>query len=490
MQSGRGGLYLDVPSGTHEGSILIATPEIADPDRASLLLREPSSMLEDQLRFSAEWQLALRIAASKGLSKSEFLPRFLLYVCEQLLTGSAREMTEQHLGTQVFNRPPGYNPGEDNIVRSYARMLRKRLDEFFEGEGQNEPLRLHIPRGGYVPVFHTHQAIESYVVEASAASDVEPPAQIKNRLPAPIVISPPAPANPPTLRRTLLFSLLSLLIGAAVASGGWLAAHSIDAKKQHAVAHALWLQLFSNDRNTLIVPADSGLGILENLTGHLVTLDEYTNGTYLSEIKAPPGVGLENFNDLRQQRYTSVVDLNITSTLTQLPEFNPVRAEIRYARSITTEDLKHSNAILLGSTHSNPWVSLFEGRMNFVLQYTPAINQSFVVNRQPERSEQATYNNGDGTAANKTYGLVDYLPSLDGEGHVLIIQGLNMAATQAAADTLANETMMEPILQQARRPDGSLYPFELLVQTRSIGASAPESRIVGSRIHREEQHPG
>jgi hypothetical protein len=247
-------------------------------------------------------------------------------------------------------------------------------------------------------------------------------------------------------------------------------------------AHLVWRQLFQRNRITLIVPADSGLGILQNLTGHLIELEEYANGTYLSDVKSPPGLGLENLNDLRHQRYTSVVDLNITAMLTQLPESAASQSEIRYARSITTEDLKSSNAILLGSTHTNPWVSLFEKKLNFKLEYMPEVDQSFVLNEHPVGVEQKRYVNGTGTA-NRTYGAIDYLPSLDGTGHVLIIQGLNMAATQAAADTLFSADEMKPILKQVVRSDRSVRSFELLVETSSIGATAPGAQIIATRFY-------
>ena len=139
---------------------------------------------------------------------------------------------------------------------------------------------------------------------------------------------------------------------------------------------------------TLIVPADSGLGILENLTGHQVSVEEYANLAYLSELKPPPGFNAENFKDLLRHRYTSVVALNITSRLTQLPDFTPSRSEVRYARSISAEDIKNSNVILLGSSHTNPWVSLFERRLNFRLQYTPEVDESYVRNEHPNGSEQ------------------------------------------------------------------------------------------------------
>ncbi len=82
-----------------------------------------------------------------------------------------------------------------------------------------------------------------------------------------------------------------------------------------------------------------------------------------------------------------------------------------------------------------------------------------------------------------TFGTIAYLPGLEGAGHILIIQGLNMAATQAAADVLFNAGIIQPVLQQARLANGALRPFELLVETTSVGAAAPDARIVATRIY-------
>lgn len=122
----------------------------------------------ERLESRPEWQLACRVAASKGLSRSELLPQFLLYVCEQFLLGMAHEITEQRIGIQIFNRPVDYNPGEDNIVRSYARLLRKRLTVYFEGEGSDEPMRIVIPRGGYIPVFQSRSETQLSVATVHA----------------------------------------------------------------------------------------------------------------------------------------------------------------------------------------------------------------------------------------------------------------------------------------------------------------------------------
>src|SRR5580698_7761241 len=99
------------------------------------------------------WQLAQRIAASSSFAKSALLSRFLLYVCEREITGRTSEISEHQIGVLVFGRRSGYNPGEDNIVRNYARQLRHRLERYFQEEGKNEEICIQIPRGTYVPVF-------------------------------------------------------------------------------------------------------------------------------------------------------------------------------------------------------------------------------------------------------------------------------------------------------------------------------------------------
>jgi hypothetical protein len=448
----------------------------------------------DALLNREEWQLARRIASSRGFSRSELLKRFLLEVCEQALLGRAQEITEQRLGTRIFARPDGYDAGEDNIVRSYARLLRKRLDAYFAEEGAGERLRLRIPRGGYAPVFETVPGAEKSTIP-------QPPSLLSAReltvpelaLSEPAVREDDAPPSPQPnekpqasekqVRLHRRWTALGLLAGAALALLAWVGAHTVEAHRRASAAHPLWAQIFAKDRNVLIVPADSGLGILENLTHTQASLDAYADGTYLASMQAPAGLDAGNFNDLSRQRYTSVVDLGICAALERLPEFTADRTQIRYARGMAAEELHNSNVILLGSAHTNPWVALFDQRLNFRLAYTFEVDRSFVINQHPLGSERAIYRNGTADEHQPTYGTVAYLPDAGGTGRVLIVQGLNMAATQAAADILFSASAMAPVLRQATARDGQLRPFELLVETTSIGASAPEARVIATRVY-------
>src|ERR1700761_1107775 len=175
MPNHRERMYGESSERLRTGSEEDADPDPRSQSGAGVLVEEIPPMgrprNREELLSRPEWQLAHRVAASRGFCKSEFLPRFLLYVCEQYLLGETQEITEQRIGTQIFNRSMGYNPGEDNIVRSYARLLRKRLDEYFDGDGRDEPMRIVVPRGGYVPAFPSSAVTEADVSETDVQEE-------------------------------------------------------------------------------------------------------------------------------------------------------------------------------------------------------------------------------------------------------------------------------------------------------------------------------
>jgi hypothetical protein len=421
-----------------------------------------------------EWRLTQRIVASRGFRKSELLKAFLLEVCELALAGRADEITEKRLGICIFGRPDDYDPGEDNVVRSYARMLRKRLEAYFADEGTHEPLRLTIPRGGYAPLF-----------EAAPVART-PVASMKPSLRTAEADAPGRERIGGRDRRYWVWIACGVVAGVILTLLACAGMVTVEAHRQPSAAHALWTKLFEKDRNTLIVSADSGLGIVENLTHTQATVDGYASGAYFAGLRARAGLSAGNLNDLSQQHYTSEVDLRIATELERLPEFTADRTQMLSARSLSVDEMRRANLILIGSVHTNPWVALFEPRLNFQLAYTSEVDQSYVVNRHPRAGERSVYNNGTADGRGPTYGVVAYQPNAGGAGRVLIVEGLNMAATQAAADILFSTEAMAPVLRAARAADGRLYPFELLIETVSVGASAPAARIISSRVYPEQ----
>jgi hypothetical protein len=423
------------------------------------------------LTAEPRWQLAQRIVASRSFAKSVLLSRFLLYVCEREITGKIGEISEQQIGVHVFGRRPGYNPGEDNIVRNYARQLRHRLDQYFLEEGREEALRLSIPRGKYVPVYSANffeerplLVLPEHEVDAGGLSET------------------PAPATPVRRRLWLALGLGALLLFVCTAIV-WKATHRAPAYETDS-SHPLWARLFDKSHQTLIVPSDAGIVMIQNLTGHLVPLSEYINRDYLS-LKSPYNIDAQNMRDLDAQRYTNVTDLNAAMRFSHLPESNDGHLVVRYSRELHMGDLKDANVILLGSSFSNPWAELFEKNMNFEFSYQPHPNSSLILNKHPQAGELSTYQNDANGPSHRTYAVIAFVPNLNNTGWVLLAEGLTMAGTQAAVDTLFNRDAMRPLLGQFTSADDSLNPFEILIETRSFGSDSPQASVVATRVYKK-----
>jgi hypothetical protein len=413
--------------------------------------------------------LAQRIAASEIFARSEFLPKFLLYICARQLSGRTHEITEQQIGERVFGRPSGYSPGEDNIVRNYAGQLRKRLEMYYEREGKHDAVCISIPRGGYVPVFRPRD-----LAAELAPPDAGPPAPE-------LVDEKPLPLTPAARGQgTWLMFGLGAAVCALVFTAALLAYRAVGRHPAYSPSHLLWSSLFSSNQDTFVVPADSGLGILQNLTEEPAALADYANGKYLSSVKSQE-MNDANLDDLRTQRYTSIADLTITSRLARLPEVIPDRFVMRYARDLRMDDLRNGNAILLGAIHTDPWVTLLQQGLNFQFVCEKQVNECRIINLRPAPGERQTYASPDKGPSQETFAVIAFMPNLSRTGHLLLIGGLNMAGTQAAADMLLDAKNIQPILQRARLADGSLQPFELLVETSSLDAEALPSRIIAAR---------
>jgi hypothetical protein len=426
------------------------------------------------LNADPRWQLAQRIAASRSFAKSALLSRFLLYVCEREITGRTNEISEHQIGVRVFGRRPGYSAGEDNIVRNYARQLRHRLEQYFQEEGKDEELRVSIPRGKYVPLF-TSEHFPGWLRAPEQENDDEP------LEPVPVPERPFSPLQPePKRKRYLAFLLLAACLSCLV----WLVVRHFA--HQPEPPDPLWAQLFDHNHETLIVPSDDGIVMIQNLTGHLVPLSEYIARDYLS-LTSPYHIDAQNMKDLDAQRYTNVTDLNAVLRFSRLPRADSDHSHVRYARELHMQDLKDANAILLGSSFSNPWAELFEKTLNFEFYYEPHPNASHIVNRHPQGGELPIYENDATGPSHRTYAVIGLVPNLNSTGWVLLVEGLTMAGTQAAVDTLFNSSVMRPLLGQFRNADGSFNSFEILIETRSFGSDSPQASIVATRVYKK--HP-
>jgi hypothetical protein len=100
------------------------------------------------------------VLQSPSFARSPGLSRLLSYLCEKVLTGASGQIKEYSVALEVFGRQDTFDQDSDSIVRVQANRLRKRLAQYYEGEGLEHKIHITIPVGQYVPVFE-EQVIES-----------------------------------------------------------------------------------------------------------------------------------------------------------------------------------------------------------------------------------------------------------------------------------------------------------------------------------------
>jgi hypothetical protein len=90
---------------------------------------------------------------SEHFVRAPALANLLSYLCEKLFAGEAHQIKEYSVGVEVFRRKDSFDQNADSIVRVEANRLRKRLAEYYAGEGASHRLHIAIPVGQYVPQF-------------------------------------------------------------------------------------------------------------------------------------------------------------------------------------------------------------------------------------------------------------------------------------------------------------------------------------------------
>jgi TolB-like protein/Tfp pilus assembly protein PilF len=94
-----------------------------------------------------------RVLASAVFSNASRLSRFLRFVVEEWICGRADALKEYTIGLAVFDRGTSFDPRTDSVVRVEARRLRGKLAEYYRGPGAEDPVRIRLPKGRYVPSF-------------------------------------------------------------------------------------------------------------------------------------------------------------------------------------------------------------------------------------------------------------------------------------------------------------------------------------------------
>jgi hypothetical protein len=424
-------------------------------------------------------ELVQRVVNSEELRRSPALRAFLLYITERVNSGRAEELKEQSIGAEVLGRKPNYDPADDNIVRVRAHELRGRLARYFASEGIQEPVVITIPKGGYAPEF-VHR--EAFLLDSSENAPKAPEGSYGAR------INHWRFWSLATVLTLLLATSSYLLITTAFKNRS----QSTTLKPSGALPE-LWMQFFAKPNGILtIIYSDSGIALWQRLNNKDLSLGEYLSRKYLD--------GHDNeLLEIVSQRTSSPADLNTSLRIQGVAAELGGEVSAQFARNVNAELLQHRNLVLIGSRRSNPWVEIYEPSMNFQLRIDPKTQSPAFFNRSPQPSEFRTYGIPDLRETSKTangqfikeaeekefesYGVVALLKGCGSNQAVLLLEGLNMQATQAAGDLVTDPQQLDMLLRSIGHKAGtSVAPFEALFQVTSLPGGYDNPKVIAYRI--------
>jgi TolB-like protein len=116
-----------------------------------------------------------RMLSSAAFIAAPSLSQFLRFVVKESLAGRSDQIKAYTIAVKAWGRERDFDPQSDPIVRIQAGRLRRALKDYYAAEGAQDPVRIEIPKGGYVPRFQVLEAAPDQVEEKR--TEPEPPLQ-------------------------------------------------------------------------------------------------------------------------------------------------------------------------------------------------------------------------------------------------------------------------------------------------------------------------
>ncbi len=399
------------------------------------------------------------VLRSNTFARSDQLKSFLRYVCEMEIAGHGQELTEYLIGVEALGRPSQYSPGDDSAVRNRAFALRKKLQEFYERESPEAPIRIELHKGSYCPHFIESSPLEKPVGNGVSTSTA-PSSESGSLVPALLPHNIPAfrEAETGADRKWRLRSFISGIIVTALLTG---AIYMLSGARRginpihQGVAPILteaWGPILSPNAEVLICVANPPSFSVHSGPTPLPASTPSFNDPGGRQM--PP-----ELTDWYRQRYPSLDQnhfLTITTNATYWGDSIGAMTALRLLTSagvtpqmypekvVAMPTLRRRNVVLFGAPEYSPAVTHFLEKCPLTVKYLASINE-----RVTGQSAKTLYSSKRDAQNRLTqvYGLITVLPSENSNDHprrTVIFSGVNSAGAQAAAEFFSStENLIE-----------------------------------------------
>jgi hypothetical protein len=381
------------------------------------------------------------ILASHYFQHAVRCKQFLRYVVEHKLEGRQEKLKERTIGTEVFQRPPGYATGDDPVVRVQAGEVRRRLEQYYQTAASNSPIRIELPVGSYSPVFQRR--------DVTPAGSPEP-----RRLAEPEL---------PRARHTVLFFSLALVLIAIAA----LTAFGVHRwATQKSALNQFWSPVFATRQPVLICVAKP---IAYRPNEDVYRLYSRTHpGTFKTEAdRANNPLPLDPDTRLNWGDFFAYTDYGVaagdvyaaTAVSTLLGKIDKP-SQLRIGANYTYADLRNSPAVVIGG-FNNKWTMQLDSNLHFSFVED---NQDYSIRERIPNGRVWHTRYGPQGETLEDFGIVTRLLDSKTGQFTITAAGVGPKGTQAAGEFISNAQYLDEGLHAAPAnwQTGSL---EIVVQT-------------------------
>jgi hypothetical protein len=398
------------------------------------------------------------IVNSSSFRTSKRYPRFLCYVTEKTLAGHGDDLKERLIGMEVFDRSPDYDPAADPCVRVAAGEIRKRLAQYYVQSGHETELRIDLPAGSYVPVFHWNPIPEP---AADLTSDpIAAPETVSIHDSASEVIpSEPVVAVLQTPSRKMHWGIVvtavvgvCALIGMVFLIQSWRSSHALS---------IFWSPVVENGSSTIVCVGDVNSVLKQGNPSR-------ENQSFEETLKSVDHVGPN--------------DAGVLARIASILGAKGRKFSVEISDRMALKELRTQPLVLIGG-FDNPWTTRILANERFELKRDQNLGIGLITDaKQASRNDWSFNFKGPLSQVSRDFAIVARMVSpLTGQP-VIVIAGLGPYGTMAASEFVSTPAFFAQFDRQA--PKGwESRDVEIVIETDVVDAGFGAPHMVVYDLH-------
>jgi hypothetical protein len=412
------------------------------------------------------------ILKSAPFRASKQSQQLLRYIVDQSLAGHVEQLKERIIGAEVFGRPVDYDTNEDPIVRARAAEVRKRLAQYYVGEGNTSPIRIEVSPGSYLATFlgfSSSRPKEPGLLEIVADLPQTPAESVPG---ADSAAHSPRPA---VVASVYLSSRLRILAIAFVAVVLGVVVYNIRPKSP---VEQFWSPMLEKPNPVLIYTGanqvympSSQLIDRYKATHHLNDLD--TEGhEFLIPVSGDQKLGAGDLVEMKNE-FVTLGDVSANVSVASLLTRFKHPFDLRSGEDVAFGDLRQSGAILIGA-FNNTWTLQMTGDLPFVF------GSGLMIKDRSDTSRQWHPLYSSDGKIQVDYALVARLPHSKTGEPLITIAGITQSGTRAAAEFITSSQGIGELIRSVPKAWANKN-LEFVLQTKVVNDIPTTPTVVAIR---------